>query len=313
MLRAILRCCDYLFILRPTLFFPVWTVFAAGFLAAIRFTSATYSAQPWLSGLALTLLMGSAFIINQIADRDIDRENDKLFLIANGLVPVKQAVWQAAVLAAAALVLALSVNWALLLLFVAIFAVTGIGYSIAPFKWKDGALSGLVANALGGWLIFIAGWRATEAAPAPAALHALPYAAAVAAVYLYTTLLDVRGDQRFGKQTFAVRFGDRAALWSGTALLVAALITAAWLRDLLILVPVALALPLFAAAAWRQRAVDVSRAIKLPMLFLALGVSWHWPLFFLLILATFMAARVYYANRFNLKYPTFGADRVPPA
>ncbi|MDZ7340319.1 MAG: hypothetical protein ONB27_03110, partial [candidate division KSB1 bacterium] len=89
-----LKFLDYFFVLRPTLFFPVWTVFLAGLHANAVFdpkhamsSLAIVPAQNQiLVALLLSLLMGAIFIFNQIADIETDRQNNKLFFIANGII-----------------------------------------------------------------------------------------------------------------------------------------------------------------------------------------------------------------------------------
>jgi 1,4-dihydroxy-2-naphthoate octaprenyltransferase len=193
-------------------------------------------------------------------------------------------------------------------LFFIIFLLTGILYSVAPFQWKDRPLLGLFANALGALLIFTAGWWSEQIDWQLPMLHALPYMLAVAAVYLYTTLLDVDGDAGTRKMTFGVRYGLRTTIIVGCVLELAALISAWQLKDPVILYPALGAAPFFLWAAISQRLSEVSRAIKLPILFLALAICVKvWQYFFLLGLV-FYFSRWYYRRRFGLKYPSLAAE-----
>lgn len=311
----IVKLFDYVFVLRPTLFFPVWTVYAAGYFAFHRFSFAgNNGAAPILNTTALslmgwlTLLTGGAFILNQLCDVATDARNHKLFLIAHRHISPRAAWLEMILLSGMAVASAFFYGAELGGLFIAIFLLTGILYSAAPFQWKDRPLLGLLANALGALLIFAAGWWSVQIEWQLPLQHALPYMLAVAAVYLYTTLLDVDGDADAQKMTFGVRYGRRATVIAGCAVELGALAAAWWLEDPIILYPALGAAPFFCWAAINQRLTDVSRAIKFPILFLALAICVKaWPYFFLLALV-FYLSRWYYRRRFGLKYPSLAAE-----
>ncbi|HHL71203.1 MAG TPA: hypothetical protein ENJ29_01725 [Bacteroidetes bacterium] len=302
----IARIFDYLFILRPPLFLPVWTVFACGYFVAPAAAAAPSSlaGDPLTLAIALTLLMGSAFILNQIVDVDTDKHNNKLFLLANGHIPVPVAVVQTVVLALLPLAVAFAHDTGVGVLFVVIYLVTGVFYSMAPFKWKDRAAPGLLANSLGAVLIFTAGWWARVPGEWQALLASLPYAAAVGAVYLLTTIVDRDGDALIGKRTFAVRYGVASTLRAGLLLEILALASAAFFSDALIFWPALAAVPLFIAALMKQTGSAIDRAIKFPILFLSIAVSVMWPFYALLLLATFLLSKWYYHYRFGISYPS---------
>ena len=311
--RFLLQKCDYLFILRPTLFFPVWTVFAAGYFICERNqaqidVSKAFHSMPLIAGIAMTLMMGSAFIINQITDRDIDKENNKLFILADGYIALWKARIEAILLAGFSIFVAFGINLALGTFFVLTFLLTGILYSCRPFMWKDKALLGILANGLGAILIFSAGWCSGGPISLQGFLHAVPYGLAVSAVYLLTTLLDAKGDAHFGKLTFAVKYKKNKTLVAGTLFSFLTLGCALYLDDPLILYSALFSAPLFTIAVIRQQRQDIQRAIKFPILILALTICVLWPPFFVIIISTFYCAKLYYRQRFNINYPSFEAD-----
>ncbi len=314
LMQKLLRGLDFLFILRPTLFFPVWVVYAAGFAVAQWRHQNVWSwtfwegTDFWLLGLTLTLLMGSAFILNQIIDIPIDRQNRKLFLLADGHVPLYLAYFEAIMLFFVSTWLAFRVDLAVGALFLVIYFVTGVGYSLPPFCWKDRPVAGLLANMFGAMLIFAAGFWATGQADWLAAVHGVPYMAAVGAVFLFTTLPDKPGDSQFGKETFAVRFGDVATIYSGAVLEILALASAAALRDPVMFFPALVSAPFFVYAAWRPRTANVVRAIKFPILLLAFAVCFYYPILLLLFVGTYALAKWYYWQRFGLHYPSLKVD-----
>ena len=313
-MNRIVKLCDYIFVLRPTLFFPVWTVYAAGYLAFHKFSSTSQNGAASLDGAALsllgllTLLMGSAYILNQLCDVETDRRNHKLFLIADGHLSIKAAWLEMILLGAFTLGSSFLYGLEIGALFSAIFLLTGIFYNVAPFAWKGRPLLGLGANALGALMIFTAGWWVVQIDWRLPLLHALPYTFAVSAVYLYTTLLDIDGDADTEKMTFGVRYGMSTTIMIGCILELGALASAYWLQDAIIFYPALIAAPFFIWAAIRQRLADVSRAIKLPILFLALAICFKVWQYFLWLGFVFYLSRWYYRRRFGLKYPSLASE-----
>jgi 4-hydroxybenzoate polyprenyltransferase len=313
-MNRIVKLCDYIFVLRPTLFLPVWTVYAAGYLAFHKFSAAGLNgAAPALEQTAvrllgiLTLLMGSGYILNQLCDIETDRRNHKLFLIADRHISPLAAWTEMILLGAFTLIIGFLCGTAIGALLAAIFLLTGIFYNVAPFAWKGRPWLGLMANALGAQLIFLAGWWSQKIEWPLPAQHALPYMFAVAAVYLYTTLLDLDGDADSAKMTFGVRYGFSATTSAGCVLELGALVSAWWLKDFVIFFPALIAAPFFIWAAIKRRLADVSRAIKLPIVILALAICLKiWQYFFLLGFV-FYFSKWYYRRRFGMDYPNFAA------
>ncbi|MFQ5676087.1 MAG: UbiA prenyltransferase family protein, partial [bacterium] len=226
-MKRFLKPLDYFFVLRPTLFFPVWTVFLAGFFVQSKYgvSAPTGSVSTngsvvgndldfvWV-GLFLTCLMGASFVLNQIMDRHTDGQNRKLFLIADGHLTPRAAFIESIALSAVALVFGFIFSITIGVLFVAIFALTGWLYSFEPFKLKDRPILGLVANGLGAFLIFVGGWIVHGNLTVESITYSVPYVCAVAAVYLLTTLPDMEGDASTKKMTFGVKFGFTATIYA---------------------------------------------------------------------------------------------------
>jgi len=303
----IIKLLDYVFVLRPTLFVPVWTVFAAGTFAYQRTVEAgvhTPSPVPLYILLLLTLLMGGAFILNQLCDVVTDERNHKLFLIAQKHISPRSAWIEMILLTVVAITAALFHSMAMAGLFAAIFLLTGILYSVYPFQWKDRPFWGLLSNALGALLIFGAGWWSVDSSFAIPLRQALPYMLAVAAVYLYTTLLDIDGDSEARKVTFGVKYGWRTTLITGAMLELAATGAGFWMDDPMISYPALISAPFFLWAAIKQRRRDASRAIKLPILFLALAIAFQVWQYLLVLIFLFSFSKWYYRRRFHLQYPS---------
>lgn len=318
-MRRLLKSFDYIFVLRPTLFLPVWTVFLAGFFVQQKFGVAATVSIPnnatttlqnkdfLLVGVILTLLVGAVFILNQIKDRHTDHKNQKLFLIAHNYLSPKSAFMEALILIAVALVFAFNFSTNMGLFFLMILAITGVLYSFKPFSWKDRPLLGLFTNILGAFLIFGSGWIIDGAVTQELLLHALPYACAVAAVYLFTTLPDVEGDASSEKVTFGVKYGFKATVYLGLFFEIMAVISSLKLDDEIIFYPAFFSIPFFVWAAVKLRINEVVRAIKYSILFLSLSVCIKLPFYFFILLGVFFISKIYYKLRFGIDYPNLAA------
>lgn len=312
--RRWIKWLDYFFVMRPTLFFPVWTVFLAGFFSA-GMAAGTPSTGEATNGvgpsvmelvplaIALTLLMGGVFVINQLHDVRSDRANNKLFLVAEGHLSRPAAKKEAYLLVGLGLLMGLVTGFLPLILLVALFGVAGVLYSVRPYSWKDHPLLGWLANALGGFLIFALGWSLRAENLYAGAVRALPYVLAISAVYLYTTIPDARGDQESGKVTFAVRYGKKLTRQLGALLEVLALVGAFRLGDPILFYPALFTAPLFLWAAFTGQLRDVVRAVKWSILLLSIFVCVEWPGYFVVLLAVYFLSKWYYRLRFGIHYP----------
>ncbi len=303
---------DYIFVLRPTLFFPVWTVFLAGYHANLLFDiekiySGSAPGHPIIGSVVLTLLMGAVFIFNQVADIQSDKENQKLFFLANGIIKKNTAIIEGIVLTIVSIGAALLLDYKLGLIFLAVFIFTGIIYNFKPFDWKDKPVLGIVVNFCGGWSVAASGWIAAGTSSWKFVIHAVPYAVGLVAVYLLTTLPDVDGDKATGKITFGVKYGKRATTFLGVGFELATVVISLLLKDYILFFPALVSFPLFLIAAMRQKMEDILRAIKFAVLFASLAVCVKYPIYFLVILGTFYFSKWYYRRRFNLEYPKFAA------
>jgi 4-hydroxybenzoate polyprenyltransferase len=299
---------DYFFLLRPTLFFPVWTYFLAGQHGGAQLGTGTaefFHAVPsvWILS-AVTLLMGSVFILNQIQDVETDRMNGKQFLLVSGVISGRNAMIEAVVLCLLGLGLAFWTDLLLGIGFLTLFLLGGILYNYPPAIWKNHPILGMAVNVVGGMLIFDAGWVAgggDQAIPP----QVIAYGLGATAVFLNTTLPDMKGDAKTGKITFGVRYGiGKTAVWA--LAFESFTVVLSWaLREWYLFVPSALVLPLFVYAAARRRLSDTVRATKFSVLALAGSVCIQFPFYLALIFGVFFLSRWYYKKRFRFDYPNF--------
>ncbi|MGA8117483.1 MAG: UbiA family prenyltransferase [Actinocatenispora sp.] len=195
--------------------YTLWYVGLVGLagetLAADRHTLPRLAAA-WL---VPTLIWVAAHYLGDYLDRDLDAISKPQRPIPSGQIRPSTALACGAVLAAAACVIALSVNW-----LTVVVLIGGIGGAVSynGFFKARGLWGNLVRGVLTG-AAFLFGEM--MAAPHPL-VGLLPFAlvfwAHDAASNLVGTLRDVAGDREGGYVTFAVRHGIRAATWTAVGL-----------------------------------------------------------------------------------------------
>ncbi|MDO9068901.1 MAG: UbiA family prenyltransferase [Deltaproteobacteria bacterium] len=306
---------DYFFVLRPILLVPAWTMLLAGFYQAQL--QAGVPAKPlwllpgklWLALALYSGLMGAVYIVNQIFDIETDRINKKLFLVAEGYVS-KRGIWAEAgilmVLAMALAVYFFSRTFAVIIL---VSGALGLLYSVPPFKFKAKPFLDMAANGFGyGGLAFATGWLVFGQYSEKIWLAAAPYMLAVAAVYVNTTIPDYHSDKATGNITTGVFLGGTVTIGLGLALMAGSAGLAYYLNDRLCLIAALCALPLFLIAVITGKMKWTMLSYQGGSLVLVLLVGMMHPVFFLLLLGTYLALKVYHKKRFNMDYPKF-ADR----
>lgn len=300
---------DYIFLLRPMILIPVWTFYLLG---AQHGASASGSKAGWvdlLCGiLSFSALLGAVYIMNQIADRDADRANGKLFLISDSIIPLGAAWTEAALLAAFSLVLGilfLPAGFAVVLL---VSLALGAAYSLEPVRLKRRPVLDVTANAIGnGVLNTLAGWIASGA-PLTGMRVLLPYPFAVASIHLATTLADAEGDRMCGFKTSGVVLGTRWGILISTGLMVSAAILSTAVGNRLALYACLLSLPGFLIPVRSIGRETTQAGLLLPVkgatLVFSITAGFLFPAYIPFLAAVILLTRLYYKRRFGIDYPS---------
>lgn len=314
-LKRLIRIADSYFLMRPILFFPVWTIFQVGFIRAslykkeswfnFHFLNDFWQGESLYFGILVTVLCGGIFILNQVQDIETDKQNDKLFLIANNYISERWANVEGIILIAVSLGMAFFSSWIQGVIFLFLFIITGWFYSYSPFNWKDKTFPGLFANAMAGLLIFVSGWCTQLSFSRESILYSMPYVFAISTIYIYTTIPDRIGDEAANKMTYAVVLGYKKATRLALVLGIITLIFSILLKDWMMTLATLGSLIFFVKVSQTQNDNDLSLATKLPILFLAIGVCWKIPGYVVLIFINLYLTKLYYRYRFRLKYPQF--------
>ncbi len=302
---------DYLFLLRPMLFFPGWSTLLAGYYIQyksewIPLISVTSIPLPdFLLFTGFALIMGSTFVLNQLKDIESDKTNRKLFIISDGILSAQAAKYEVAFLTFLAFLIAFLIKREVGIFFVIFFIITGLLYNYPPAKMKDRPWGSLFANALMGWLAFGIGWIAVNPYSHQLVLDSLPYICFNTALYLFTTLPDREGDQKTGKKTLAVTWGLRKIIHTAFYIYLGGFLLCIYIQDFQALIFYILSLPLFVKTVLHGSITDTNRATKYGILFFALSICLRWPVYLLIMVLGFYSTKFYYRKRFNFDYPNF--------
>ena len=293
---------DHIFLIRPILLPPVWTILLLGYHRSVTFNGENGSI--FLTFILLTFLSGAIYVLNQIYDIETDRINRKLFLLPDNIVSRKSAIVQTVVMNLVSIVPAFLISLTLGILFTLGFVLSYI-YSAPPLALKNKPFGGLFCNALGhGSLVFLIGWCANTNLSAKAFLYSVPYLLAVGAIYLNATIPDIEGDKKVGKITLGVKWGKfTSKLFSGFLVLVA-LVFSVILKDYFFSVVTLISAVFFVYMILSDNNQVIILATKIAVLGLSIvaGIFYTW--YFILLLSVYIFSKIYYRSRFNINYPT---------
>lgn len=296
---------DYLFLMRPTLMYPVWIFFLAGIWSGRQWAAAGRAhADTILIGAGLTFVIASIYILNQIQDAATDRINRKLFLICDGHMPLRNAYIEALILGSAGIALGFLADMRTGVLLVCLMLIGGYIYNYPPARMKDRPFGGILVNGLGGLISFTLGWI-SQGGAGWAPLRSLAYFGGVAAVMLNTTLPDIKGDRETGKMTFAVKYGVRMTVFCALIVEMITVIAAYSFEEWILFFPGLAMMPFFVYALFRKQVSDVIRATKYSVFSMAIAICVVFPWFLIPMFVIFFGSKWYYKKRFGFDYPNF--------
>jgi 4-hydroxybenzoate polyprenyltransferase len=297
-----LKYLDYLFLIRPVLMPPVWTILLLGH----RRSSQLFGENnlPGLGILLVTFLVGAVYVLNQIFDIESDRQNQKLFFLARGYISKRSAISEMILLNLISVIPAFLISQELGFLFI-LGMIFGILYSTPPVSLKNRPIGGLMLNAFAhGNLAFLIGWSMNYSLSMRSLLFSLPYMFAVGAIYLNTTIPDIEGDRRAGKITLAVRWGKERVIILSSFLVAVAMVLSFLVKDIPFLIASALSFPFFIFSAFSKKEREIILATKVSILLLSIAAGIFYTWYFVILIFGFVGTRLYYKARFNLDYPT---------
>lgn len=302
-----LRLGDIFFVLRPTLWFPVWTMILCGTGGSFAGGGEQHSL---VLIVALTLLMAVVYLLNQIKDAEGDRINNKLHYLALGILSRKAAWCFAMVLLLSGMILLIvGGNSHLLVLVLLIMLLTAVLYNFSHHAMKDSLWGSLLVTFIGGWFLVLIGRSLGGKELIHPLLPSLAYALAFTATGILTMIPDVTGDRQTGKKTIAVMCGRRVAASFALGFVITAAIISIFVREWILFWPSVLSIPLFILTVIKNRRFWVFISIKFTILALSVFAGlFYYPHYLLIILVYYILARIYYRKRFGIHYPSFGGE-----
>lgn len=317
MARSILlRIGDCIFVLRPLLLVPAWSLFLLGAGAAANDPSSVVPRGVLPDGIAcLSAILISAYLLNQVFDQESDRRNDKCHYLPRGIFRARTVVLLAIVFFLVATYLFRSVKPPQKLPLI-LALVLSLVYSLPPLRLVAKPFLDMLANAVGyGGIAFVTGFAAFDPGTAGAVTRAVPYVFLVGATFLYTTILDEEGDRASGKISTTVLIGARRSADLAVALVGAGVVWA-WVvyiterGDWLAPVLMSVAQVVFTAAAVKLRRRDPrakkrlsSNVVQWVTLLVTFPAAFLWPMYLILLVPLVVLSRFYYRARFGLDYP----------
>lgn len=273
----------------PVLAGSAWGVSVSGQFDAVAFL---------LALVATICVHAGANVLNDVGDDagGTDRVNEeRIYPYTGGSRFIQTGIMDAAgmarlgisLLAVAAIagLMLLLMKGATILAFGAVGIALAVFYSIGPLRLSSIGLGELgVGLGFGVLPVVGAAWLQSSVIDGAAVLFSLPVSAWVTAILLINEVPDVTADGSHGKRTLPVRLGHERTAWLYVALQVFALVIvvqlslAGHLPLLAPLLPAALLLPTFKAAAAIRRGVEdrpaMTRAIESTLAIHTLGSVW---------------------------------------
>jgi len=307
MKNKILTFIDLFFLTRPVVIAPVWGFCAFGMYRCNGNLFLFPDAACYLLILLYSMSVGAVYVINQIADYEVDKSNAGFPLLVRGNISMKSAWACAVVCGLASIIGPLVMGNKHVALLSAIAITAGCIYSCKPFSLSGRPFFDFLTNAFEALLAFAAGWCVLGGGLADPLLYryAAPYFLLMCAGSIGSTLPDVTGDRAHGKITTAVRFGPRWANIIALACLALAVPVAILLSDdILALCCAGMALPFYIIYTARPTALAMEMTYKaggtLTMIAAALAAPLILPAGGFIFFITWL----YFRKRHNIAYPS---------
>ncbi|MFO7889600.1 MAG: UbiA family prenyltransferase [bacterium] len=305
-MKKIIRFFDYIFIARPVLMYPVWIFLLAGSWGAERSDEGGVYLKyrsALLMFTAVTLIMGGAYILNQIQDLETDKINQKFFLLSKEVISIKAAWMEAGSIIFLGVITGFILDKSIGLGLIVLFILAGYLYNFAPAKFKDTPLGGMLVNGIGGYIIYSLGWSMVyEKLIFP--IQGISYFFAVLALYINTTLPDIKGDRETNKITFSVKYGIKFSVITALVLEITALLSALYFKDWLLGIPAVLVVPFFIRSYFKKDISMSLQATKFSIAILTVLICIFNLWYIVLVVFVFLMTKLYYYKRFNFNYPS---------
>ena len=311
MKKFLLLIVDLFFLTRPVVIVPVWGFCAFGVYCFRGDLFVGFEARQYLLIILYSLSAASVYVVNQIADREVDKSNPGFPLLARGNIPIRAAWGCAAVCALLSVAGPLAMGDVAVSLLSITAIAAGYVYSCRPFSLSGRPFFDFLTNAFEASLAFAAGWRVAGGELSSPALYAcaLPYFLLMCAGSISSTLPDVPGDRAHGKVTTAVRFGPKAAHRAALGCLLAAIPVSIFVSgDRLALACAALVIPIYVPYIARATPANMELTYKVGGAIIMVAAAIALPLLFPAGILVYLVTWLYFRARHRVAYPLLTPD-----
>ncbi|UCD38665.1 MAG: hypothetical protein JSW54_04085 [Fidelibacterota bacterium] len=308
------RQLDWLFLLRPVLLIPVWTMTAAGFGAGSWLSSPDlfwHVAWNWtvlLVFIGITLIVGAAFIQVQLQQNGEAEIKGHPNLLAESHIDPEKARRLAWICLGLGVLLLLPGGWVAVIAGIAIYAIWGLLYGSNTAIWRNRPAIDILIHLLAGAVLFYVGWG-TSGAPLSGSLNvAAPYVLGFAGI---TALIAITPGPRFPEDS--PRPGKTAITNASSFAAVLAIAATIWgysNGDPIISTTAVLTLPFHAVGLYFRREIDMLRTSRYAILIFVIFAGTRYPLLYIPIILDFYLSRYYYRRRFGFPHPCFHAPDI---
>lgn len=316
--RMLFSLLDSFFLLRPVVIIPVWGFSLFGYFKG-RNTAITDLPALWRQTNAslffwivvFSISAGSVYVLNQIADIEIDKKNGGLPLLASGIVSPVNAWILAIITAVVSIAIPAFFGHAMIAFLSAATIVIGIFYSFRPAFFSGRFLVDFIANATGfGIIAFGAGWHLAGRAffaDYSFLFASFPYFLLMCAGSISSTIPDIPGDREGGKFTTAVVLGEKKTHLFALFFVMAASIDSLMTKDIIASICSISTLPFYLLFIISPKKVFAEATYKAGGALCMVAAGCIVPLFFPCALAVFVATWIYFRLRHGVAYPSLAA------
>ena len=232
MKKTLLLIIDLVFLTRPIIIVPVWAFCVFGGFCSFP-KQFIFEPSQYLLILLYSMSAASVYVINQMADYEVDKCNEGFPLLVRGNISMKAAGVCAGICGLISILGPLLMGYASVALLSLIAIIAGYLYSCKPFSLSGRPFTDFLTNAFEAFLAFAAGWYIYGGQLTDPELYkqALPFFLLMCAGSISSTLPDIPGDKAHGKITTAVRFGPKSAHCIALAALIAVIPTSIWISQ----------------------------------------------------------------------------------
>ena len=308
--KKIVKYFDALFILRPSLFFPVWIMIASGMISSSmqierhRIWINEFNINTLLLFIGITIISGATFVINQMQDIESDEINGKLVLFKEKITK-EGAVKVYKILFFMGLIILIPTGIVNIFLGILLFLFWGVLYNLQPFEYKQSPITGAIINLVAGLILFLIGWNVNASINMNAFYLSIPYLLCFAAVSILTAVPDMPGDKEINKNTFPIQFGERKTIFIATIVVVIAFYLGLQNDDPIISTASLVSLPFYIFNFFSLKLNNVLRTIRFSIFNLAFFLMSVFPYLFIAFGINFFLIKYYYWHRYDIHYISF--------